>query len=67
MLDTPPKEGLSLENYLGTLPEDMRRAGLMSAHYVALAKRILLADRVRDFNAADVVALANLIERVGRQ
>lgn len=34
---------------------------------VAAAKRILLQERVRDFTAADVVALAALIEARDRQ
>lgn len=34
---------------------------------IAAAKRILLQERVRDFTAADVVALAALIEARDRQ
>jgi len=35
--------------------------------YVDLAKRILLEHRVRDFTAADVVALAGIMEQRDRE
>lgn len=51
--------------------EEMIRGGDQAAHpevaytvhaYVDLAKKILLENRVRDFGAADVVALAAIME-----
>jgi hypothetical protein len=47
-------------------PAHLRGSAMLAYDCVAAAKRILLQEKVRDFTAADVVALAVLIERAGR-
>lgn len=41
--------------------------GLIAHECISMAKRILLQERVRDFTAADVVALAAIIENRDRE
>lgn len=55
---------LPFNRYLAdSAPTHMHGPAQRALHYVAMAKRMLLQERCRDFTAADVVALAGLIER----
>ena len=53
--------------YIERLHPDIAVAAESVRHFVYAAKRLLLQDRVRDFTAADVVALATLMANVERE
>lgn len=48
------------------VPSFMANDAVRLMHCVAIAKRLLLQERVRDFGAADVIALADIMERMSR-
>lgn len=51
---------------INELPGFMGSEAVRLLHCVAAAKRMLLQERVRDFGAADVIALADIMERMSR-
>lgn len=58
---------LPFNRYLADdLPVFMANDAVRLLHCVAAAKRLLLQERVRDFGAADVIALAEILERMSR-
>lgn len=58
---------LPLNRYMADeLPSFMLNDTVRLLHCVATAKRMLLQERVRDFGAADVIALAEILERMSR-
>ncbi|MNL39238.1 hypothetical protein D3C87_1615040 [compost metagenome] len=57
---------LPFDRYIGELPPFMASDAIRLLHCVAAAKRMLLQERVRDFGASDVIALADILERMSR-
>ena len=61
---------MPFDAYIRELPADTAvplEASFIAHECVAIAKRILLQERVRDFSASDVVALAAIIENRDRE
>jgi hypothetical protein len=61
---------MPFDSYMRELPSDTAvplEPACVAHECIAVAKRILLQERVRDFSAADVVALAAIIENRDRE
>jgi len=61
---------MPFDAYMRELPNNSAAplySALIAHECIALAKRILLQERVRDFSAADVVSLAAIIESRDRE
>jgi len=61
---------MPFDAYIRDLPSDTAlpiEASFIAHECIAIAKRILLQERVREFTASDVVALAAIIENRDRE